>query len=504
MDFKSEQKKYILDNINKKSVKELAEDLGIRERKVKKFLEKQKIKIPPSSGINISLKPLYAFILLATIFTAALIIRLYPVIETPETFRDGFGPYGDTFLYHVIGYNLYQGNGFSGTDDGRAFGLSQEGTKLEYEPAITRGPVYPFFISLVYRILGSKKDMGSIQTWHKNLDKVRIVQCVLDALVCILLFLMVRAIYKKSILPALIVALLYCFSFYNIFYTRALLSESVTTFLLSASLLFCTLGLKHDKTYLWALAGAFFGLVILARTEYILFSLILALYLIFINHQHIVNAIKKSLVFIIAVSIVVIPWTARNYFIFRKLIPVSVGGVGYNLFLGTFEANKNWHGWNEMPDDVFDTKKEKAVAQSLYASFQKYMSAGSIKAKEFDDALMRLAFERIRKHPLECLKGWLIKIPRLWYQFYIPMYLYKEASGNFFIFYFVLALFALFKGVREEKILMAPICLLFVYLTFIFMPLHIEPRYGVPLMPGIICLASIGIWKIIDRGKKYN
>ena len=35
---KSEQKKYILDNLGKKSVKEIAKDLGIKERKVKKFL----------------------------------------------------------------------------------------------------------------------------------------------------------------------------------------------------------------------------------------------------------------------------------------------------------------------------------------------------------------------------------------------------------------------------------------------------------------------------------
>jgi hypothetical protein len=111
---------------------------------------------------------------------------------------------------------------------------------------------------------------------------------------------------------------------------------------------------------------------------------------------------------------------------------------------------------------------------------------------------MKLALERIRKHPFECLKGWVIKIPRLWYQFYIPMYLYKEASGGFFIFYFIFALFAMWKSTKEEKILMAPVCLLFVYLNFIFLPLHIEPRYGVALMPGVICLTSIGVLKMMS------
>jgi hypothetical protein len=34
--------------------------------------------------------------------------------------------------------------------------------------------------------------------------------------------------------------------------------------------------------------------------------------------------------------------------------------------------------------------------------------------------------------------------------------------------------------------------------------LHIEPRYGVPLMPGIICVASIGIWKAILKEHRHG
>jgi len=43
---------------------------------------------------------------------------------------------------------------------------------------------------------------------------------------------------------------------------------------------------------------------------------------------------------------------------------------------------------------------------------------------------------------------------------------------------------------------MLPIIVLFIYLNLAFLPLEIEPRYGVPLMPGIISLAGIGVWKI--------
>ena len=68
----------------------------------------------------------YKAIGLIVIFVAALIVRLYPVINSPEKINKGFGPFGDANLYHILTYNLYKGNGFSGTDDGTPYGLNPE------------------------------------------------------------------------------------------------------------------------------------------------------------------------------------------------------------------------------------------------------------------------------------------------------------------------------------------------------------------------------------------
>jgi hypothetical protein len=168
------------------------------------------------------------------------------------------------------------------------------------------------------------------------------------------------------------------------------------------------------------------------------------------------------------------------------------------MFLGTCETNSNWQGWSDLPGGAFDSEEERAKAQSLYDALVALGHVGTLKAKNVDDSLMKLALERIKKHPVECLKRWFIKIPRLWYQFYIPIYFYREASGGFFIFYFLFAVIAFWKGTNRERELMAPFSLAFVYITFIFLPLHIEPRFGVALIPGIICLASIGIWKVLS------
>ena len=161
-------------------------------------------------------------IYLSIIFFIALVIRLCPTIDYPELFRGGFGPFGDTPLYHKIAYNIYKGNGFSGIDDGSAFGLDiknrgNNNQNYNFEPAIVRGPVYPFFLFAVYKLSGNEEDMKQFQTWHLNLNKVRFVQSVLDATICILVFFMVRIIYPSSVWPALLSAYIYCFSYYNIY-----------------------------------------------------------------------------------------------------------------------------------------------------------------------------------------------------------------------------------------------------------------------------------------------
>ena len=161
--------------------------------------------------MNKSLKSWPTFIFLVIIFIIALFIRLYPVLKTPEPIFQGFGPYGDSYLYHVIGYNLYKGNGFSGLENGQVFGSKTVEIPPKYQSAITRGPVYPFFISMVYRIWGKQNDMATMTTWHKNWDKIRIIQCFLDAFVCLIVFFIDQTIIKDSIFPALISAFLILF-----------------------------------------------------------------------------------------------------------------------------------------------------------------------------------------------------------------------------------------------------------------------------------------------------
>lgn len=423
----------------------------------------------------------------------ALTIRLYPILITPEPVKAGFGPFGDSALYHRIAYNLYKGHGYSGIDNGSAFGLSQPGQPVIYEPAITRGPVYPAFLASVYRFWGDAAAMESIKRWHVNWNRVRIVQSIFDALICLLLFWAVRALYPNRYLPAFLAAALYGVSFYNIFYARMLLSESVTTFLVAIAIIAGVMALKSGRIVYWFIVGAGFGLASLSRPEYILFPFFLAGF-IFLHQRHeIRGAVKASVSLVCGLVLVIAPWALRNYMTYKQFIPTSVGAMGLNLFTGTYE-NEDWQSWGKYPDRIFKSAEMKKEITAWQGKLAYHLKRGTIGLKKYDLQFKALALDTIKENPLNCLTVWIKRLPRLWYQNYIQMYVYQEPSGIWFIIYFLFSILALSLMKPKIRVACTPIFLLFLYMNLVYLPFHIEPRYGVTIYPGLSILTAIGLW----------
>lgn len=432
---------------------------------------------------------------LLVIFGIALAIRLYPILSTPETSRAGFGPFGDSYLYHKIAYNIYKGNGYSGIDDGRAFGLPQKEQNMIYEPAITRGPVYPFFLASVYYLWGDETAMESLNRWHVNWDLVRIVQSLLDAMICLLIFGVARYLYSDTYLPAFVAAALYSICFYNIYYTRMLLSETVTTFLVTVAVIAGVMALKSQRLIYWLGLGAGFGLASLSRPEYILYPFFLTGF-IFLYRPHNIRYMTKSFIFMICgLGLVMTPWISRNYNVYHQFIPTSVGAIGYNLFSGTYE-NGDWAGWGKYPDRIFKNKELKQEVYSWQGKLGYHLKRGTIGLKEYDVKFRSLALNTIKENPFACFMTWIKRLPRLWYQNYIKMYLHHEPPGIWFILYFIFSTVAVILMKPAQRFACTPIILLFFYMNLIYLPLHIEPRYGVPIYPGMCLLTAIGFWQL--------
>ena len=430
---------------------------------------------------------------LLVIFAAALLIRLHPILATPEPIRSGFGPFGDSYLYHTIGYNIYKGHGYSGMDNGSAFGLPEPRHTVVYEPAITRGPVYPVFLAGVYYLWGHEADMDPLGWWDMSWDRVRIVQAVLDALICLFLFWGVRLVYTDRYTPAFLAAALYSISVYNIYYTRMLLSESITTFLIAIGIVTSIMVMKSGRTGFWIIGGAAFGLASLARPEYLLFPFFLAAFIIFIQRHQMKGAMRSCAWLIIGLILVIAPWTVRNYKTFHQFIPTSVGAVGLNLFNGTYE-NGEWQGWGKYPDNLFESPEMKKEVKAWESKLVYHLRRGTIGLQDYDQRFKAMALSAIMEDPIKCVGVWINRLPQLWYQNYIQMYTYREPSGIWFIFYFIFSALALILIKKEMRIFYAPIILLFVYMNLVYLPFHIEPRYSVTMYPGLCLLAALGLW----------
>lgn len=445
--------------------------------------------------------PCFKKSLLVLIFFFAFALRLFNVFHNPVTFDHGIGIDHDSHLYHRIAYNLYSGNGFTVSKDGSfEYGAVTDINSIEFEPEIGRAPVYPLFIAAVYKVFADPADMESIETWHKNWDKVRIAQSFIDALTCFMIFALVRIILPDSFWPALTAAFLYSFNPLTIVFTKQIMRESLGAFMLTGAVLLYIIALKKKEWYRIVLAGLAFGLLVLLRPEYIFSLFLLAAYVFFVNRQVPSDGLKKSIVFLFIAFAAISPWTIRNYMVFEKPIIISVGGRGYGTFIGSFMTPRNWT-YGSYPDEIFDNAQEKERVEALRVNYLKAMRSGTMEIKKYDDEFVQLTLERIREHPVEVALVWLERLPFLWYQNYNanPHQIKSFFIGNYFVFYALFAVLAFLKRTKEEKILMGSIALLFVYLTLVLIPTPAIPRYGIPMMPLIISLAGIGSWQVIEK-----
>lgn len=276
---------------------------------------------------------------LSSIIIIALVIRLFFVINFPEKDRYGLGPFDDSALYNELAVHLFMGDGFVNID------YKDTSEHNINKPAFSRGPAYPFFMYMVYKFFVNSTDTLSLETWHVAWDKVRIVQCVLDSFCCVLVFFIVKSIYPKSVWSPLISAGLYGLSFYNIYYTKVLLTETLTTFLITLFILIAIFGIIKKEMRWFFYAGIIYGFVLLCRTEYSFFVLVFVLFLFSIKKNNKKIFIRNIAIYLIGVAVSVLPWSFRNYVVFKRPILISVGGLGESIYWGTFENNENWIGW---------------------------------------------------------------------------------------------------------------------------------------------------------------
>jgi 4-amino-4-deoxy-L-arabinose transferase-like glycosyltransferase len=269
-------------------------------------------------------------------------------------------------------------------------------------------------------------------------------------------------------------------------FTAVILSETLFTFLLTLGVF-----LWERKHYLST--GVVFGFAALARVTILPFVVLLPLLTLLKPWRAHRRAYATVMILSLAVASV---WIVRNAIAFHRFIPVAASGYGTNLLLGSMETKQ--------ADDV-------ATRKALLAAVDAAGGDEKLDETEFDRVRLRAAWQRIAHHP----GGWLVaraeQYPRLFidsgsylfgdgrtsfmtaiHQRAVGQVVVRVAfiAGNVLIF-----VFALFGVVAERARFVSfdHLTLFPIFLCVISLPLWIEPRYGLPMMPLIAILAAVGI-----------
>ena len=208
-------------------------------------------------------------------------------------------------------------------------------TEPPYEPSLIRLPGYPLFLASIYSLSG-----------HSNNRAVRVVQAITDTFGCGVVGFIAyiwEADPKRKPLAGSFALALSALCPFTAIYVATILTEIPTIFLavtmlLSASLAFQAKSAPRSVA-LWITTGVIGGLAVLFRPDSGLFVASIGLTFVGVTasriHKHrdlglgramrrvLLRSCSSLIVFALGFSLVLVPWTVRNYRVFHLLQPLA-------------------------------------------------------------------------------------------------------------------------------------------------------------------------------------
>ncbi|HPO07749.1 MAG TPA: hypothetical protein PLZ55_03700 [bacterium] len=201
-----------------------------------------------------------------------------------------------------------------------------------------RPPGYPLFLAAIYWTVG------------RNLTLVRVVQAVLSAGSCVLLYVLAAILLrneKRSLLRSgvpFLSGLLFALYESHIFLSGVFLTETLFTFLL---LLFFLFLCGFSDRPVFRLSSAFLlGILALIRPTAVLYLPVI----FYVEVQRLGDGEKwerrgwlarRWILHLLLFLIPMIPWTVRNALVLHSFVPISTNG-GVNFYIGHHPGYSYW------------------------------------------------------------------------------------------------------------------------------------------------------------------
>jgi 4-amino-4-deoxy-L-arabinose transferase-like glycosyltransferase len=408
----------------------------------------------------------------------------------------------DSYSYDTIGWNLAQGHGYVNAWD---------------EITMEREPLYPFFLAVIYFLFG-----------HNHFP-AQISQITLFLLTVILVYRIARVVFNKE--TALYSMAIVAFFPTLINYPSYIVSETLFTFLTSLLVFSCIKIYFTNKWVYYILTGLILGMSALCKAVMLPFIFIIIFWLLLLRSKTAKGVLIKIIVLMSIFCCVITPWMYRNYTNFGSFslragseVPlcIKVLKLEYSLedfkkaFIFTISENlgkKMFPGAVENPGD-FLFKEDALVREKILPGLkEKGYSSKEIKSKMTAE-MMKRPFKSLAVSSLDLLKmTQFTYIPILIDQEYIikkitgfpcGIFLLSLLRGVFRLLAYLLILFSIWTMwiKRSEWKNWIFLVLLICYTNLIYILIYGHGRYGVPLIPYYVILATPVIIAIKNKGIK--
>jgi 4-amino-4-deoxy-L-arabinose transferase-like glycosyltransferase len=381
---------------------------------------------------------------------------LYVVIAHSYRFSDA---HWSTFEMANLGYSLALGHGFSSPFSG------------DTGPSAWTAPVYPWVISIVFRVFGVCSPGAAFA--------LLVFNSVFSALTSWTIYRIARRVFSETV--AVWSGWVWALLPYAIYWSVSWIWETTVSAFLLSLLFMLTLEMEgDDRLWSWFRYGLLWGITALTNTSVIAWLPFSGCWLAYQLHRRgkrfVMPAVFSALVF----WATLMPWLVRNYSVFDK--PVFIrGDLGVELHIGNNPQAEGWWVKTYHPGN-----------NSYLYELYKEMGEAAFDAREANQAK-----DWIAQHP----KRFLVLTFRRFVFFWagIPRGGLEQVKNLLFLGSSLLAIGGLLLAVKQRVhgvFLFATLLGFYPLIYYITFP---TPRYRHAIDPELVVLAIFLIASISDR-----
>lgn len=213
--------------------------------------------------------------------------------------------------------------------------------------AFFRGPLYPYFLALLYKVSGN------------SIAFAIFVQHVIGSLTAGMIYLTAREYFSRTV--ALVAGVTTALYWVLVYMEGDLLVETTFIFFNTLSLLLFTMGMRRHRMWMFGAGGLALGLATITRPSVMVFFPVVPLAIYLAARRRPAGTrgwVTRTVVAALACAIPIMPVMIRNYRVSKTIVPVGASG-GVNFFIGNNPASDGstaivpgtradwWGGYND-------------------------------------------------------------------------------------------------------------------------------------------------------------